>query len=164
MTANGHRVYLEGDKNVLRLTVVSVTQLSEYTKVHWIIHLFVGDLYVCDSVKNSWTFLALVEIDMTLKIIWKCKRPKIIVLITQLCLTLCDPHGLWPTRLLCPWNSPGKNTGVGCHFPSPGNLPDPEIKLRSPALQVDSRATRKSRNSKADLIDNKEVQKLKDLN
>ena len=23
------------------------------------------------------------------------------------------PHGLWPTRLLCPWNSPGKNTGEG---------------------------------------------------
>ncbi|KAM7246308.1 hypothetical protein CapIbe_002606, partial [Capra ibex] len=21
-----------------------------------------------------------------------------------------------PTRLPCPWNSPGKNTGVGCHF------------------------------------------------
>ena len=26
------------------------------------------------------------------------------------------PHGLWPARLLCPWDSPGKNTGVGCHF------------------------------------------------
>ena len=26
------------------------------------------------------------------------------------------PHGLLPTRLICPWNSPGKNTGVGCHF------------------------------------------------
>ena len=26
------------------------------------------------------------------------------------------PHGLQPTRLLCPWDSPGKNTGVGCHF------------------------------------------------
>ena len=25
------------------------------------------------------------------------------------------PHGLWPTRLLCPWVSPGKNTAVGCH-------------------------------------------------
>ena len=24
------------------------------------------------------------------------------------------PHGLQPTRLLCPWNSPGKSTGVGC--------------------------------------------------
>ena len=37
------------------------------------------------------------------------------------CLTLCDT-----TRLLCPWDSPGKNTGVGCHsflqgiFPTQG--------------------------------------------
>ena len=27
-----------------------------------------------------------------------------------------QPHWLQPTRLLCPWDSPGKNTGVGCHF------------------------------------------------
>ena len=26
------------------------------------------------------------------------------------------PHRLQPARLLCPWNFPGKNTGVGCHF------------------------------------------------
>ena len=26
------------------------------------------------------------------------------------------PHRGQPTRLLCPWDSPGKNTGVGCHF------------------------------------------------
>jgi len=26
------------------------------------------------------------------------------------------PHGLQPTRLLCPWNFPGKNIGVGCPF------------------------------------------------
>ena len=25
------------------------------------------------------------------------------------------PHGLQPARLLCPWGSPGKDTGVGCH-------------------------------------------------
>ena len=25
-------------------------------------------------------------------------------------------HGLYPTRFLCPWDFPGKNTGVGCHF------------------------------------------------
>ena len=24
------------------------------------------------------------------------------------------PYGLWPTRLFHPWESPGKNTGVGC--------------------------------------------------
>ena len=63
----------------------------------------------------------------------------------QSCSTLCDPidgslpgspvpgilkarhacsvasnsllsHGLWPTRFLCPWDSPGKNTGACCHF------------------------------------------------
>ena len=27
-----------------------------------------------------------------------------------------QPHGLQPTRLLHPWDSPGKNTGVGCYF------------------------------------------------
>ena len=42
----------------------------------------------------------------------------------QLCLTLCGPidgslpgssaHGLEPTRLLRPWDFPGKSTGVGC--------------------------------------------------
>ena len=26
------------------------------------------------------------------------------------------PHGLSLTRLFCPWDFPGKNTGVGCHF------------------------------------------------
>ena len=26
------------------------------------------------------------------------------------------PHRRPPTRPLCPWDSPGKNTGVGCHF------------------------------------------------
>ena len=33
----------------------------------------------------------------------------------QSCLTLCD-HRRQPTRLSRPWDSPGKNTGVGCHF------------------------------------------------
>ena len=35
----------------------------------------------------------------------------------QLCLTLCDPLDGSPPRLPRPWGSPGKNTGVGCHFP-----------------------------------------------
>ena len=26
------------------------------------------------------------------------------------------PHRWQPTRLPCPWDSPGNNTGVGCHF------------------------------------------------
>ena len=34
----------------------------------------------------------------------------------QSCPTLCDPIDGQPIRLPCPWDSPGKNTGVGCHF------------------------------------------------
>ena len=30
--------------------------------------------------------------------------------------TLCNPMDCSPTRLLSPWDSPGKNPGVGCHF------------------------------------------------
>ena len=35
--------------------------------------------------------------------------------VAQLCPTL-QPHRLYPTRFFHPWDSPGKNTGVGCHF------------------------------------------------
>ena len=53
----------------------------------------------------------------------------------QSCPTLCNPmdcstpgSSVWqPTRVLCPWDSPGKNTGVGCQallqgiFPTQGS-------------------------------------------
>ena len=34
----------------------------------------------------------------------------------QLCPTLCNPIDGSPPGFPCPWDSPGKNTGVGCHF------------------------------------------------
>ena len=40
------------------------------------------------------------------------------------------PHRLQSTRLLCPWNSPGKNTGVGSHSLLQGGLRNPRIKPR----------------------------------
>ena len=54
----------------------------------------------------------------------------------QSCLTL-QLYGLKSTRLLSPWDSPGKNTGVGCYallqgiFPTQGSNPG---LLPSPAL------------------------------
>ena len=33
------------------------------------------------------------------------------------------PHGLEPARHLCPWNSPDKNAGVGCHSLLQGTFP-----------------------------------------
>ena len=47
-------------------------------------------------------------------------------------------NGLLPTGLLCPWDFPSKNTGVGCHFFLQGIFPDPGIEPGSPALQADS--------------------------
>ena len=51
-------------------------------------------------------------------------------LVAQSCPTLCDSmHGLHLARLLCSWDSPGKNTVVGCHallqgiFPTQGSNP-----------------------------------------
>ena len=43
------------------------------------------------------------------------------------CPTLCDPMD---SRLFCPWDSPGKNTGVGCHFLLQGIFPTQGSKLR----------------------------------
>ena len=46
-------------------------------------------------------------------------------------------HGLQPANFLCPWDSPGKNTGVGSHFFSSGSS-QPRDGTGSPALQADS--------------------------
>ena len=53
----------------------------------------------------------------------------LLVWIVYSCVRLCSvmsyslrPHGLELARLLCPWNFPGKDTGVGCHFLLPGIL------------------------------------------
>ena len=52
--------------------------------------------------------------------------------------TLFDPMDCSPPSLFCPWDFPFKNTGVGCQSLLQGDLPDPGIKPRPPALQADS--------------------------
>ena len=55
---------------------------------------------------------------------------------SESCLVVSDSatHGLYS-----PWNSPGQNTGVGSLslLPSPGDLPNPGIEPRSPALRAE---------------------------
>ena len=48
------------------------------------------------------------------------------------------PHGLQPARLLGPWDSPGKNTGVGCHALLQGIFPTQEWNPGLMHGQVDS--------------------------
>ena len=48
--------------------------------------------------------------------------------VAQSCPTLCNPMDwMEPTRLLRPWNFPGKSTGVGCHFLLQRILPTREL-------------------------------------
>ena len=62
-------------------------------------------------------------------------RARSVCLVARLCLTL-QPLGLLPARLLCPWDFPGKNTGVGCHFLLQGIVTTQELNLC--LQQVDS--------------------------
>ena len=39
------------------------------------------------------------------------------------------PHGLWPTRLHCPWDFPGKNSEMGCYFLLQGIFPTQGLNL-----------------------------------
>ena len=49
-----------------------------------------------------------------------------------------QPRGLQRARLLCPWDSPGKNTAVGCHALLQRIFLTQESNPGSPALQADS--------------------------
>ena len=57
-------------------------------------------------------------------------------IVAKSCLTLSRPQGLQPTPWMvsCPWASPGKNTGVGCHFLLQGIFPTQGSNLGLPAL------------------------------
>ena len=49
-------------------------------------------------------------------------------LFAKLCLTLVIPWTV-PARVLCPWDYPGRNTRVGCHFLLQGIFPTQELNL-----------------------------------
>ena len=59
------------------------------------------------------------------------------VLVTQLCLTLCDPMVYSPPGSLSMEFS-RKEYWSGLPFPSPGDLPNPGVEPRSVALQTDT--------------------------
>ena len=57
----------------------------------------------------SWILTKKNIINLTLVFIICCQ-------VTSVVSDSVRPHRQQPIRLLCPWDSPGKNTGVGCHF------------------------------------------------
>ena len=83
-------------------------------------------------------------------------------LVAKSCSTLLRPHGLFPPRLLCPWDFPGKNTGMGCYFLLQGIFPPQKLNQRLPHCRwILYQLSRKESTSCA--RENLEVIKLKHL-
>ena len=61
-----------------------------------------------------------------------------VCLVTQSCPTLCDPMNCSLPGSSVHKDSPGKNTGVGCHALLQGIFPYLGVELRSSAFQADS--------------------------
>ena len=59
-----------------------------------------------------------------------------------------QPHGLWPASLLFPWGFSREEYWSGLPCPPPGDIPNPGIKPRCPALQVGSLPSEPSREPK----------------
>ena len=81
--------------------------ITTCTNSHWNVLLYVSMkciLYVCMS-SVICIYISYVYVCMLL-LLSRFSR-------VQLCV---QPHRQQPTRLLCPWDSPGKNTGAGCYF------------------------------------------------
>ena len=58
------------------------------------------------------------------------------VLVTQSCLNLCDPLNTVACQSPLSMEFSGQEYQTGLSFPSPGHLPNPGVKLGSPALQA----------------------------
>ena len=81
----------------------------------------------CDASENlDLTFRASENAQIPLNICFQCALLR--------CSVMSDSpqsRGLWPTRLFCPWNFPGRSTGAGCHFLL---FPDSGMEPTSPSL------------------------------
>ena len=100
---------------------INLTGLTSY----WLVCFIFKSRMECSIISRSWKKnyrcpclwiiltrfcqITLIGIKKSIKI-----SLKVNMLVTQSRPTL-HPHGLWPARLLCSWNSPGKSTGVGSH-------------------------------------------------
>ena len=61
-----------------------------------------------------------------------------VCVVAQLCLTLCGPMDYIACQAPLPMENFRQEYWSGLLFPSPGDLPNPEIEPGSPALQADT--------------------------
>ena len=83
---------------------------------------------LCQTIRGSW-FNNLIDGKR-----FELFKVVFVVLAAKSYLTLCYSMDCSPPGSSVPGIILGKNTGMGCHFPSPGDLPDPGIEAMSTAL------------------------------
>ena len=69
------------------------------------------------------SFVAVLGVVIKPRNVWREKTAGLFLWLCLVCVFVCAQlcpifvtHGLESTRLLCPWNFPGENIEVGCHF------------------------------------------------
>ena len=83
------------------------------------------------DIMNSWAYLSPLLMNNNALLYSAIQR--VCVSVCAVCSDVSDSlwsHELWPSRLLCLWDFPGKNTGVGCHFLLQGISPTPNSSSR----------------------------------
>ena len=77
--------------------------------------MFTAGLFTTTS---TWKKRRYTSTDASIKKLWKAHAMEycFCYFVTKLYVILLRPQGLQLTRMLCPWDFPGKNTGVCCHF------------------------------------------------
>ena len=90
--------------------------------------LFIFTLYIINDIffSSKCVFELVREVKIPVKKYWKERSLFSVKRVSESCSVVSDslrPHGLQPTSLLCPWNSPGKIIGVNHHFLLQGIFP-----------------------------------------
>ena len=107
-------LYSENSKTPMKI-IENNTNKWRSMPVHGLEKLiFLKYTYLLYSTRNSTQYIVITNNQKNLE---KNIYIYIFFLLTQSCPTLCNPMDCsCPHRLLCPWDFPGKNTEVGCHF------------------------------------------------
>ena len=111
-------------------------------QLNWLYHTYVIEYYSaikwtnCWYTQPGWNSRDVCKVNNnTVSKIHPCA---VLCLVAQSCQNSLWPHGLSPTRLLCPWGVSRQEYWSGLPCPPPGDLPNSGIEPRSPKLQVNS--------------------------
>ena len=125
---------------VMEITVPDLTSLHQrrlQVKCLKVITTFGLDSYLYNA---GVIFIAILSVMIQFKVIFTFKGECMCCagLSLSVVLDFLRPHVFQPTRLVCPWEFSRQEYWSELPCPPPGDLPNPGIKPRSPALQADS--------------------------